>query len=80
MRGWNEVVGSLPFLAVIVGVGFAAAINLWGQSYYRKRMIANDNKVIPEARLMPMMIGSFFIAAGLFIMGWTAKESIHWIG
>ena len=80
MRGWNEVVGSTPFLAIVVGVAFAAAINLWGQTYYRKRLIANDNKIIPEARLMPMMIGSFFFAGGLFIMGWTAAVNIHWIG
>ena len=80
MRGWNEVVGSVPFLAIVVGVAFAAAINLWGQSYYRKRMIANEGKMVPEARLIPMMVGSFFFPAGLFIMGWTAKASIHWIG
>jgi hypothetical protein len=26
------------------------------------------------------MIGSFFFAAGFFIMGWTASENTHWIG
>lgn len=66
--------------AILVGVIFGGAINYWGQGYYRKRLIANDNKIIPEARLVPMIIGAFFFAAGLFIMGWTAKASIHWIG
>ena len=80
MRGWNAVVGSVPFLAILVGVAFAAVVNLWGQSYYRKRMIANGGTTIPEARLIPMMIGSFFFAAGLFIMGWTSTGNIHWIG
>ncbi len=80
VRGWNEVVGSLPFLSILVGVFIAAFINMWGQVFYKKRFIANGNKIIPEARLVPMMIGSFFFPAGLFIMGWTAKESIHWIG
>ena len=27
-----------------------------------------------------MMIGSVFFTAGLFIMGWTANASVHWIG
>ncbi|KAF2475445.1 MFS general substrate transporter [Lindgomyces ingoldianus] len=80
VRRWNEVVGSLPFLAMTAGVLIAACINFWGQLYYRKRFIANGNKLVPEARLMPMIIGSFFFPAGLFIMGWTAKKDIHWIG
>lgn len=64
----------------MVGVFFASGIIIWGQVFYRKRLIANGNKVVPEARLLPMMIGSVFFAAGLFIMGWTAAEHIHWIG
>lgn len=63
-----------------IGVLFAAAINLWGQVFYKKRFIANGNKLVPEARLVPMIIGSFFFPAGLFIMGWTAEASMHWIG
>jgi len=65
---------------MVIGVILAVAINLWGQSYYRKRLIANGNKVVPEARLLPMMIGSIFFAAGLFIMGWTSSASVQWIG
>jgi hypothetical protein len=80
VRGWNEVQGSLPFLALVIGVLFASCINLWGQTYYRKVMAANEGKLVPEARLMGMMIGSIFFAAGLFIMGWTAALNIHWIG
>ena len=47
---------------------------------YKKKVIANGNKMIPELRLLPMMVGSIFFTAGLFIMGWTGKASIHWIG
>lgn len=80
VRGWNAVVGSVPFLAIITGVIFAVGINLYGQVFYRKRLIAAGGVIVPEARLMPMMVGSFFFAAGLFIMGWTAEKNIHWIG
>ncbi|KAF2798597.1 MFS general substrate transporter [Melanomma pulvis-pyrius CBS 109.77] len=80
VRGWNAVNGSLPFLGIMVGVLFGAGVNYWGQRYYRKCFIAAGNKVVPEARLMPMIIGSFFFPAGLFIMGWTSKKDTHWIG
>jgi DHA1 family multidrug resistance protein-like MFS transporter len=32
-----------------------------------------------EHRLVPAIVGSFFLPTGLFIFGWTARASIHWI-
>lgn len=74
------MVGSLPFLAMIIGILIAAAINLWGQNYYRVCFLAAGNKLVPEARLLPMIVGSIFFPTGLFIMGWTSSNDIHWIG
>lgn len=79
-RGWNQVVGELPFLAVLVGVFVGAAANLFNQRFYAKRYKANNNRAVPEARLPPMMFGSVFFAAGMFIFGWTSGKNIHWIG
>ncbi|KUL86434.1 hypothetical protein ZTR_08168 [Talaromyces verruculosus] len=79
VRGWNSVVGSLPFLGILIGVLFGAIILIWSQTFYVKRLIANNNKPVPEARLVSMMIGSFFFAGGLFIIGWTSDPSIPWI-
>ena len=78
-RGWNMVVGALPFLAVLLGILIGAATNLLNQQYYLKRFHANGNRAIPEARLPPMMIGSVFFAAGLFIFAWTSDRRIFWI-
>ena len=78
-RGWNQVVGQLPFLALAVGIAFGAATNIINQKYYVKRMRAAGNKAVPEARLPPMMIGSVFMAASLFLMGWTADKRFPWI-
>jgi len=64
----------------MVGIAFGGVINIWSQTFYVTRLKANNNKPVPEARLLPMMIGSFFFAAGLFIMGWTSDKSIPWIG
>ncbi|EED13459.1 conserved hypothetical protein [Talaromyces stipitatus ATCC 10500] len=79
VRGWNAVIGSLPFLGVLIGAFFGGLVLMWSQGFYVERMAANNNKPVPEARLLPMMIGSFFFAGGLFIIGWTSDRSIHWI-
>jgi len=47
--------------------------------FYIRKFEKNGNKAVPEARLPPMMIGSIFFAAGLFIFGWTSYENIFWL-
>ncbi|CAG8114461.1 unnamed protein product [Penicillium olsonii] len=79
IRGWNQVVGALPFLAYLVGILIGACINLANQKFYIKRFKANNNRAVPEARLPPMMIGSVLFAGGMFVFGWTSPKHIHWI-
>lgn len=58
----------------------AAGMNLLNQKYYIKKFHENNNRPVPEARLPPMMIGSVFFAAGLFIFAWTGGDvKIFWI-
>ncbi|PYH90317.1 MFS multidrug transporter [Aspergillus ellipticus CBS 707.79] len=78
-RGWNQVVGALPFLGYLVGILFGAVINLLNQKFYIARFKANNNFPVPEARLPPMMLGSVVFAAGLFIFAWTSPPHIPWI-
>nr|POE90252.1 efflux pump bik6 [Quercus suber] len=78
-RGWNEVVGSLPFLVVGLGIIVGVALNVWNQGHYMRAYEANNCVSVPEARLPPMMIASIALPAGLFIMGWTSSQSIPWI-
>ncbi|THC90346.1 hypothetical protein EYZ11_010188 [Aspergillus tanneri] len=80
VRGWNQVVGALPFLAYFVGILFGACVNLFNQKFYIKRLKANNDFPVPEARLPPMMVGSVVFAAGLFVFGWTSDPDVHWIG
>ena len=58
-RGWNLVVGALPFLALLLGILLGGAANVFNQSYYNRRFKANGNKPVPEARLPPMVSDSF---------------------
>lgn len=78
-RGWNKLVGSLPFLAMLLGVILGAATNLLNQKYYIKRWKANKYRPIPEARLPPMMFGSVVFVAGLFIFAWTSQPHTFWL-
>lgn len=79
-RGWNQLVGNLPFLATLVGILVGAFVNvLSSEKYYYKRWEQNNKRPVPEARLPPMMFGSIFFAGGLFIFGWTSDRNIHWI-
>jgi hypothetical protein len=79
VRGWNQIIGALPFLAILIGTLLAGAANIFNNTYYIKRYEANGCKPVPEARLPPMMVGSVVFAAGLFTFGWTSDKSIPWI-
>ncbi|KAJ5945909.1 Major facilitator superfamily domain general substrate transporter [Penicillium verhagenii] len=79
IRGWNQVVGALPFISYFIGIMIGALVNLSNQKFYVKRMKENNNRPVPEARLPPMMLGSVCFAGGLFILGWTSPAPIHWI-
>lgn len=79
VRGWNQVVGSLPFLATLLGVFIGAGANLLNQKFYLKRLKANNGRPVPEARLPPMMAGGLFFVAGLFIFAWTSDKDIFWL-
>ncbi|KPM46338.1 hypothetical protein AK830_g84 [Neonectria ditissima] len=41
VRHWGPVVGNLPFIALLIGIFFAAAINIYNNKYYRKRLMEN---------------------------------------
>ena len=79
IRGWGTVVGALPFLSILVGIFLASAVNILNQKYYFQKFTQNNNRAVPEARLPPMMFGSLFFSAGLFIFAWTSDPSIPWI-
>lgn len=78
-RGWNPLVGALPFLALLLGMIFGSCLNIFNQKYYARAYKANNNRAVPEARLPPMMVGSIVYSAGLFIFAWTSSKHVHWI-
>ena len=67
IRRWGPVVGNLPFIALLTGIFLAGAVNILNNKYYFHQFKANGNKPVPEARLVPMMLGGFAFTAGLFL-------------
>jgi hypothetical protein len=78
-RGWHPVVASLPFLALLIGCFAGLIVNLGNTKLYVKALEANDGKAVPEARLYPMMGGSFFLTGGIFLLAWTGATGISWV-
>ncbi len=78
-RGWNLLVGALPFLALLIGIILGGVANILNQRFYIRRFLNNGNEAVPEARLPPMMIGGVVFSGGLFLFGWTSSKSIPWI-
>lgn len=79
VRGWTPLVGDLPFLGILVGIIIGTCTNILNRKFYLRKYIENGNKPVPEARLLPMMLGSLSFAAGLFILGWTNLKNIFWL-
>lgn len=79
VRGWNQGVGSLPFLGIMVGMMMAVAYSIWDNKRYVKVEEKHNGFAPPEARLAPCLIASIAIPVGLFWFAWTNYPSIHWI-
>ena len=77
-RHFGQVVSSLPFLGLFVGVVFALVVNIANQPLYIKAVEKNKGRAVPEARLPPMIIGGVFFTTGLFWFGWTAAPRYSW--
>ncbi|KAL3423057.1 MFS multidrug transporter [Phlyctema vagabunda] len=77
-RGWGPVTSELPFLGILLGAIIGGFMNIMNNSFYTKAF-NKAGKAVPEARLPPMMVGSVFFAAGLFIFGWASPRHIFWL-
>lgn len=79
VRGWNQGVGSLPFLGIMVGMIAAVIFSFWDNKRYVAVEDAHNGFAPPEARLVPCLIASVAIPVGLFWFAWTNSPSVHWM-
>ncbi|KAL1593102.1 hypothetical protein SLS59_009427 [Nothophoma quercina] len=72
VRGWEQGVASLPFLAIIVGIMaslvYVACVD---QKRYANVVAKYNGNAPPEARLPPAMLGAAALPVGLFWFAWT---------
>lgn len=78
-RGWNQGVGGLAFLGIMVGMLVAVAYTVWDNKRYIGVQEKHDGFAPPEARLPPTLIASIAIPVGLFWFAWSNYPSIHWM-
>ncbi|KAK6465964.1 putative transporter [Scheffersomyces coipomensis] len=78
---FSQGVGELPYLSMLIGISFGGFTIIYFEKRYNLAMDNNGGKPVPEERLPPMMVGSFFFAAGIFWLGWAGDyaDKVHWI-
>lgn len=79
VRGWSEGVGGLAFLGILVGMVLAVIYTFPENMRYAKKCSETTDRLPPEARLPPSMIGGIALPIGLFWFAWTNSPSIHWM-
>ena len=78
-RGWNDGVGALPFISILIGVILAAiTITIVTKTRFARKF-KKHGRIIPEERLPPMILGAFILPIGLFWFAWTSSPEITWV-
>lgn len=82
-KKWGDIKTSLMFIPLGVGVIIATAISpILNRDYLKRAQRYIDKGEVPpaELRLIPMMIGSWFVPIGLFAYAWSSFPRISWAG
>jgi MFS family permease len=73
-RGWNEGLGGLAFMGLVVGMLLGLTYTIIDNKRYKKL----GKGATPEARLPPGIIGAIALPVGMFSFAWTNSADIHW--
>ncbi|KAJ6191680.1 hypothetical protein N7519_001701 [Penicillium mononematosum] len=79
VRGWSEGVGGLAFLGILVGMVMAVVYTFPENFRYAKKCSETTDRLAPELRLPPSMVGGIALPVGLFWFAWTNSPDIHWM-
>lgn len=79
VHGWSAISSSLAFLWMFAGSVSASVLHLIMGRRYARLVLANNNRPIPEQRLVPMMYAGWTMPAGLALFAWTQRASLHWL-
>lgn len=80
VRGWtHEGVAALPFIGILIGVFCGVCLIVYTTKTRFARKLEKHGKVVPEERLVPMMVASVLLPIGLFWFGWTSSPNVSWV-
>ncbi|CAN9362490.1 unnamed protein product [Alternaria alternata] len=77
--GFNVGEMTIVFLAIIAGCFISITIYFSYLKFYLTPDILKRGLRPQEHRLVPAIFASFGVPVGLFLFGWTARHSVHWI-
>ncbi|KAL2817059.1 major facilitator superfamily domain-containing protein [Aspergillus cavernicola] len=78
-RGWNQGVGGLAFMGIMIGMILGVLYTIPDNMRYLRTVDRHGGCAPPEARLPPVILASICIPTGLFWFAWTNDPSIHWV-
>lgn len=79
-RGWSTGISGLSFCGLAVGMSLAIVYVIFENNRYNRLVKEQENdRLPPETRLPPAIVGAFFIPVGLFWFAWTDQVSIHFL-
>lgn len=78
-RGWNQGIGGLSFLGIMVGMMIAVAYTIPDNNRFIRIQLSHGGFAPPEARLPPCLVGAVAMPVGLFWFAWTNSPSVHWM-
>jgi DHA1 family multidrug resistance protein-like MFS transporter len=79
MYGFNLGEIGLAFTSCLVGASIGVMIYFSYLHYYMIPDNIKNGLREQEHRLVPAILGSFFLPTGLFIFAWTSRPDVHWI-
>ncbi|KGU24616.1 multidrug resistance protein, partial [Candida albicans P57055] len=82
-KGWSASKTGVMFIPIGVGVIVSSlAAPFFNKDYNRRAQEYRDRGELPpaELRLIPMMIGCWFVPAGLFAFAWSSYQRLSWAG
>ncbi|OAK99024.1 MFS general substrate transporter [Phaeosphaeriaceae sp. SRC1lsM3a] len=77
--GFSLGIEGVAFLGILVGTIIACGVLFAWLYFYQEKQFDENGNIAPEKRLIPAMVGCFFVPICLFWFGWSARSDIHWI-
>lgn len=77
--GFTPAQEGLTFLAVFVGFQIGVVAYFFFLYFHQENLFDQNDKMRPEERMAPAFATAILLPIALFLYGWTARESVHWM-